>query len=411
MAKKRRKDQAFQHKRLAQTITPSKVFSDPRIGLSSFGLHREIGVKPKIHAQIRADDTWVSGLTSVNLPMFGGGSLFSVTPVLESKRKSIFVHTSTTDWHGTPTCPLSYVLLAPMDLTASDQLWTKSTMDRHDFLDHRVADIIGWVSSISVGPGDDTQPVVVTYNDSLEDENLCISKIGPDADHGWSSSKLGGPETTLWTSEIDPSGQFVAIGGSDQLCTIALETARFANRDLQAAECRSLTWFSRSVVAASMRKSVMLWDTRVSERSERFKHSDTITGVENVPNSAGNQLVVASNRKLTLYDVRMAGRSAMEGNDGILSLPTYHEGLKAVYDVNDRGLVACSVKRGTAHSIEVSSLRTGMVIKMLELDEVSRQRLPTQVAWREDERGAEFLQACAGSSLHKWSWHTYLSEG
>ena len=96
----------------------------------------------------------------------------------------------------------------------------------------------------------------------------------------------------------------------------------------------------------------------------------------------------------------------MLGTKSVLDFSILHEGPQLIFDVNDRDLVAFGHKEGRRDEVRILSLRAGQLLKTLEAPEAARKKRPTQLVWREDERGVEFLQACIGERIGRWCWNS-----
>ena len=90
----------------------------------------------------------------------------------------------------------------------------------------------------------------------------------------------------------------------------------------------------------------------------------------------------------------------------VLDFSILHEGPQLIFDVNDRDLVAFGHKEGRRDEVRILSLRTGQLLKTLETPEATKMKRPTQLTWREDDRGVEFLQACIGEKIGRWCWNS-----
>ena len=90
----------------------------------------------------------------------------------------------------------------------------------------------------------------------------------------------------------------------------------------------------------------------------------------------------------------------------VLDFSILHEGPQLIFDVNDRDLVALGHKEGRKDEVRILSLRNGQLLKTLETPEATKMKRPTQLTWREDDRGVEFLQACIGEKIGRWCWNS-----
>jgi hypothetical protein len=125
--------------------------------------------------------------------------------------------------------------------------------------------------------------------------------------------------------------------------------------------------------------------------------------VRSVPSSSGTQLLLSTNHGLSLHDTRMTPAPFSKLSRPMLHFPIIHEEPQLVFDISARDLVAVSTKNGRRDEVRILSLRTGREVRTLQLPDGVRKR-PTQLAWREDERGVEFLQTCIGERIGKWCW-------
>lgn len=96
----------------------------------------------------------------------------------------------------------------------------------------------------------------------------------------------------------------------------------------------------------------------------------------------------------------------MLGTKSVLDFSILHEGPQLIFDVNERDLVAFGHKEGRRDEVRILSLRTGQLLKTLEAPEAVTKKRPTQLVWREDDRGVEFLQACMGNRIGRWCWNS-----
>ena len=253
--------------------------------------------------------------------------------------------------------------------------------------------------STSVWPANDPQKILVCAGSGLQ--NAYISSLRHDdlVPQPPVFLSLGTEETTLWDSAIAPTGSTAAISASDAVRHISLSGDVLSTLK-RSADSRSLSWLNTTTIAAGASKTVLLWDTRAQGSTPRFSSPHTITGVQTVPSSSGTQLLVSTNYGLSLHDTRS---STSKSSKPLLHFPLTHEGPQLVFDVSKRDLVAVSAKNGARDEIRVLSLRTGREVRTLPLPKEVVKR-PTQLAWREDERGVEFLQACIGERIGRWCW-------
>lgn len=279
---------------------------------------------------------------------------------------------------------------------SSRERWPKAP-DESSF-DHYTA-FPDRVMSTSVWPAQDPQKVLACTSGGVE--NVFIGTIADEDRLSRPEIKLsiGNDETTLWDSAISCTGETAAIGGSDRIIHISMEGQILA-RLPKAAYSRSVSWLNTSTIAASSGKELLLWDTRTHGSSSRFNCRSAITGVRTVPSSNGNQLLLSTNQSISLQDTRMLGSKS------VLDFSILHEGPQLIFDVNDRDLVALDHKEGRRDEVRILSLRTGQLLKTLEAPEAASKKRPTQLLWREDDRGVEFLQACIGERIGRWCWNS-----
>jgi hypothetical protein len=168
-------------------------------------------------------------------------------------------------------------------------------------------------------------------------------------------------------------------------------------------ESRAIDWLNPTTIVASTAKNVMLWDIRAGGAAQRFSHPGMVTALKTVPGTAGNQILVSSNHKLSLYDVRMPSKYPERS---LLSFPILHESTQLPLAISEQHLVAAATKQGARNIVQLFSLRTGREVRTLEPPEPLKDgsRAPSQLAWHDDDRGMEYLQTCVGDRIVKWSW-------
>ena len=293
----------------------------------------------------------------------------------------------------------SFLLSVPGDTShSSRERWPKALADSladFDYYTHFPSRAM----STSVWPVRDPEKVLVCSSGGFE--NVFIGTVADENRLPRPEIKLsiGNDETTLWDSAISFTGESAVIGGSDRIIHLSME-GRILARLPGAAYSRSVSWLNAGTIAASSGKELLLWDTRTRGSSSRFSCRSAITGVRTVPSSNANQLLLSTNQNILLQDTRMLRSKPL------LDFSILHEGPQLVFDVNHRDLVAFSHKEGRRNEVRILSLRTGQLLKTLETREAVTKKRPTQLTWREDERGVEFLQACIGERIGRWCWNS-----
>lgn len=385
VAKKRKVEQRDQKKRQAQTIKRSRLLSVPEY--AGVGLHRETGVRSLTVDRAHADEAFVSQLRYEDV-YTARGTVLSAHP-LPSSSQTLLTQVGGQD--------SSYIFSTEGDIShSSRERWPKALDDSS--LVHYTA-FPGLAMSTSVWPAQDPQKLLACTSGGFE--NVFIGSLAHEDRVSSPEIKLsiGNDETTLWDSAISSTGESAAIAGSDRIIHLSME-GRILARLPGAAYSRSVSWLNSGTIAASSGKELLLWDTRTRGSSRRFSCRSAITGVRTVPSSGGNQLLLSTNQNVSLQDTRML-RSKPVLEFGIL-----HEGPQLIFDVNDRDLVALGHKEGRRDEVRILSLRTGQLLKTLEAPDAAKKKRPTQLIWREDERGVEFLQACIGERIGRWCWNS-----
>jgi len=385
VAKKRKIEQRDQKKRQAQTIKRSRLLSIPEY--AGVGLHRETGVRSLTVDRAHADEAFVSQLRYEDV-YIAHGTVLSAHPIPSSS------HTLLTQVGGRDG---SYIFSTDGDIShSSRERWPKALDDAS--LVHYTA-FSSLAMSTSIWPPHDPQKLLACTSGGFE--NVFISSIVHEDRMTRPEIKLsiGNDETTLWDSAISSTGETAAIGGSDRIIHISME-GHIISRLRKATHSRSVSWLNASTIAASSGEKLLLWDTRTRDSSSRFSCKSAITGVRTVPSSNGNQLLLSTNQNISLQDTRML-HSKPVFDFGIL-----HEGPQLVFDMNDRDLVAFSHKEGRRDEVRILSLRTAQLLKTLNAPEAAQQKRPTQLTWKEDDRGVEFLQACLGERIGRWCWNS-----
>ncbi|KAM0711209.1 hypothetical protein Q7P35_001948 [Cladosporium inversicolor] len=387
VAKKRKIEQRNQKKRQAQTIKRSRLLSIPEY--AGVGLHRETGVRSLTVDRAHADEAFVSQLRYEDVYALQGGNALSAHSLATSSHTLITQESRIGN---------SYLFAVGGDINHSSRdRWPKQPDGSTPF--YHYASFPSLVMSTSVWPAQGPQKVLACTSGGVD--NVFIGPIADEDQLSRPNIKLsiGNDETTLWDSAISSTGETAAIGGSDRIIHLSME-GRILARLPKAAYSRSVSWLNASTIAASSGEKLLLWDTRNRDSSSRFSCRSAITGVRTVPSSNGNQLLLSTNQNISLQDTRMLRSKP------VLDFSILHEGPQLVFDVNDRDLVAFGHKEGRRDEVHILSLRTGQLLKTLEAPEAAAKKRPTQLAWREDDRGVEFLQACIGERIGRWCWNS-----
>lgn len=399
MAKKRKVEQRDQKKRQAQTIKRSRLLSIPEY--AGIGLHRETGVRSLPVDRAHADEAFVSQLRYEDV-YTAHGTVLSAHALPSSS------HTLLTQVGGQDR---SYIISTGGDISHSSRgKWPKRLIDS-ELMQYTAFPSLAM--STSVWPARDPQKVLACTSGGSE--NVFIGSLAHEDRVSRPDIKLsiGNDETTLWDSAISSTGETAAIGGSDRIIHLSME-GRVLARLPGAAYSRSVSWLNPNTIAASSGKEVLLWDTRTRDSASRFICRSVVTGVQTVPSSGGKQLLLSTNQSLALHDTRMKRADSKLGPNStpvpdfkpVLDFGILHEGPQLIFDVNDRDLVALSHREGMRDEVRILSLRTGQLLRKLDLSQVARKKRPTQLVWREDERGVEFLQACIGEKVGNWCWNS-----
>ncbi|KAK6414580.1 hypothetical protein LTR95_017705 [Oleoguttula sp. CCFEE 5521] len=385
--KKRKLGHQFRTKQAAQTIQRSKILSNATYGGR---LAREVGTGP---CQASADETHISHLTrqdvQIQVP-----SLFAVHPMHNGTYAALGYGSSVALYES------------PWNITGRlDPVWRKPRVSPGP-LETGLWSFLGAqrITSTSAWPARDPKLVVFltdhardnVYVEATQSHAAArISTINPEGD-------------PLWQCVINPfNPASIAIAASRSVTNLPCMEHDQGESLTDLAETRSLDWLDASTIAAGTGKTVLLWDTRTSDnKRDRFSHGAQITALQTVPRSGGTQILVASNRRISLYDTRV--RANKPGN-ALLSVPMLHENTKLTLSISPRGLVAAATKVGADNKVQLFSLRTGRELTALDLPG-HRAAQVTQLAWREDDVGAEYLQACVGNRLVKWGWEDPAEE-
>jgi hypothetical protein len=383
VAKKRKVEQRDQKKRQAQTIKRSRLLSIPEY--AGVGLHREIGIRSLTVDRAHADEAFVSQLRYEDI-YTTPGTVLSAHP-LPSSSQTLLTQAGAHD--------RSFLFSVFGDAShSSRERWPKA-LDTADYYTHFPC----LAMSTSVWPVKDPEKVLVCSSGGNENVFIGMISSADRLSRPEIMLSIGNDETTLWDSAISSTGESAVLGGSDRIIHLSMG-GRILARLPGAAYSRSVSWLNASTIAASSGKELLLWDTRTHGSSSRFSCRSAITGVRPVPSSNGNQLLLSTNQNVSLQDTRMLRSKPL------LDFSILHEGSQLVFDVSHRDLVAFSHKEGRRDEVRILSLRTGQLLKTLEAPEAATRKRPTQLTWREDERGVEFLQACIGERIGRWCWNS-----
>ncbi|OQN95955.1 hypothetical protein B0A48_17898 [Cryoendolithus antarcticus] len=386
--KKRKLDHHFRTKQAAQTIQRSKILSNATYGGR---LARELGTGP---CQTNADESHVSHLTRQDVKV-QAPSLFAVHPTRNGATAALGFGSNVALYES------PWNVSARLDPTS---IWLSSRVSPGP-LDTDLWSFLGAqrIVSTSVWPARD--PKILAFLTDNSRDNVYV-----EAPHTAAQLRTVSLEgDPLWQCVINPfdpvSMAIAATRGVTHLPCLDHDDHGESLSDL--AETRSVDWLDATTIAAGTGRSVLLWDTRSSDnKRDRFNHGAQITALQTVPRSGGTQIMVASNRRISLYDTRF--RPNGTGN-ALLSFPMLHENTTLTLSISPRGLVAAATKIGADHKVQLFSLRTGRELKALHLPG-HRAAQVTQIAWREDDVGAEYLQACVGNRLVKWGWEDPAEE-
>ncbi|KAM0690794.1 hypothetical protein Q7P36_009563 [Cladosporium allicinum] len=391
VAKRRKLEQRHEKKRQAQTIKRSRLLSIPEY--AGVGLHREIGGRSSALDGVHADDAFISQLQYQDIFVSGLAMPIVSAHTCPSINSTILTRTD-------PAGSYIYTISGNTSHSSATQWSDKKERDRAN--GHSYASFSGLALSTSVWPAHEPQRLLACGSGS--NSNLVISSVAtPDSapEPGY-AFLIGNDETTLWDSAISSAGDTAAIAGSDRVIHLSMD-GLILDTLPGVGNSRSLSWLTPTTVAASSGKTALLWDTRARGSSSRFSCQHTITGVRSVPSSSGTQLLLSTNFGLSLHDTRMQSAPSSRHSKPLLHFPIVHEEPQLVFDVSARDLVAVSQKNGRRDEVRILSLRTGREVRTLQLPPEERKR-PTQLVWRQDERGVEFLQACIGERIGKWCW-------
>ncbi|KAM0713512.1 hypothetical protein Q7P37_010474 [Cladosporium fusiforme] len=396
VAKKRKVEQRAEKKRQAQTIKRSKLLAFPEY--AGIGIGREVGSRPHAIDRIQADEAFVSQLQYED-QFFARGTVLSAH-ALPSANQTLFTSTGMG-----PSYEASFIDTCTGVIGRNFQPQNR-----------RLTSIVAFssrVMSTSVWPAHDPHTLLACASGGSD--NVYIGGLG-NQDEGLHRPSvflsLGDNETTLWDSAISPTGETAAIAASDRVRHISTD-GRVLSNLRKSASSRAVSWLNPTTIAASSAKTVLLWDTRAKGSSPRFSSPHTITGLRTVPSSSGTQLLISTNHGLSLHDTRMPATSTARTANSktntnpstpLLHFPLLHEGPQLTFTINARSLIAFSAQNGAKSEIRLASLRTGRVMRTLQAPKDAAKR-PTQLAWQEDERGVEFLQACMGERVGRWSWN------
>lgn len=413
VAKKRKVEQRAEKKRQAQTIQRSKLLAFPEY--AGIGLGREVGSRPHAINRIQADEAFVSQLRFKNL-LSSRHQVLSAHPMPSCDATLITELSPSRDAQTTSESSDIYTLSS---VIGRDSQMVETRHCRRD----SVALFSARVNSTSVWPPEDPHTLLACASGGPN--NVQVGPIGTDQDFRPSVLLTIGDDetTTVWDSAIAPTGESGLIAASDRVRHISLDGRILSNLH-KSSNSRAASWLNPTIIAASSGKRVLLWDTRAQGSSPRFQSAHNVTGILPVPSSAGTQLLVSTNHGLSLHDTRT---STSRASKPLLHFPFVHEGPQLVFDVNARGLVAFDATCRANVEVRVASLHTGREVRTLVPGpdgETLKMRAraherpsmavksrvppgvkrPTQLVWREDERGVESLQACLGYGVGVWGW-------
>ena len=387
VAKKQRVAQRQQNVRRRQTVQRSAVLNAPTTG--GIGLLREMGVSSTNEMVSTRDTMFVSQLNSSSTTVHGppsnnGTTVFRYCPLPEIDHMLLscshtprisFLHMVKWDFDNDPRC------------VAADE---------------------GSSSIFRVNLGDRPMSLTTFRHSSLHRTGIVATSLNadcfiaslldtesPEIDSCMFLNLDSNRDATLWDCAISGNQQRAAVGLSNKVIQVDLLTAHIISQLSVKHDAYSLDYLSEATLAFTSDKTVRLWDTRAQGTSSRFRHQARVTGIR-AENE--HQLLISSNKLLSLYDVRMAKRAGNHHDDPVVSMPILHEGPQLIFDSNKAGLVAAA----TIDGIGVYSLRTGGVVKSLQLP--SNKMLVTQVSWHEDRKGVPMLRAAQGDRVLKWSW-------
>lgn len=392
-AQKRKRELRFEERRKMQTIRRSRISDGSGSALVGFGLSRELGVRDAAAADVAMASHLVASTTRVeplrpDVWVHGAPSIieaFSVPDRNGTLLVSSGASTSGFNLVADPDPPW------PAKWNASETLFTMP--------------VDASVRASSVWPAQEPRLLIACATvPGCTEDRLCALRFPPDHSSGRARMpKLvilhikGGPE--FWDTAISADGK-LALAGSDGLIHLppphhGLFPVNHLSLD---AECHALDWLTPDTLAGGAGRSVVLWDTRTSGSRARFEHPGRITGVAAAGGGSGAQLLVSGNRGLTLYDARMlsGGRDRYP-----VRFPLLHEGPRLSIGADGPGHLVAAASHG---AVKVFSLPLGREVRALELPAGTAAPFPSQVAWREDARGAPYLLACLGDRIARWSW-------
>lgn len=216
---------------------------------------------------------------------------------------------------------------------------------------------------------------------------------------------VGDSTATVWDCKVSPSSERVAFASTNGAVVyttgnLAGDVELFSSPNTEAFAC---DWLDSSTLAVGTRTKhrknkvhgVHLWDVRTGGSVERFIRNERIVAIQN-PNDSGNNLIVASNYKIDLYDTRMISEKLKDRP--LLSLD--HKSGSTRLHLSTRGTLVAAMDQ--YNKIQVYSLATG---KHLRTFGSTRPGLLQSPRWQQDVRGALYLQACAKNTIRQWAWN------
>ncbi|KAK3706493.1 hypothetical protein LTR37_012703 [Vermiconidia calcicola] len=233
---------------------------------------------------------------------------------------------------------------------------------------------------------------------------------------------LGREDTRLMGSSVHPVTGGAAILGTSGVYIVdtdvdanVISQFPLENED----HTPGIAWLDMNTVAFNSgtpshtgKHSVTLWDIRTEHgTSTRFECPHRITGVKNPrANLAdtlrdGHQLLVATNKRLNLFDTRMP--RFRSSDVPLVSLPHVHQGPELQCASNGLGLVA-AVDRDNV--VQVYSTRSGKSIGPLAMSESTQGNWEDRLLhlkrlmWYDDDTNGSTLQACSGNGVVRWTW-------
>ncbi|KAK3690810.1 hypothetical protein LTR37_018938 [Vermiconidia calcicola] len=232
---------------------------------------------------------------------------------------------------------------------------------------------------------------------------------------------FGHNDNHLTSSSVHPVTGKAAILGTSGVCITTTDADLYVTSSFPLENedhTPGIAWLDVNTVAFNSgtpsdtgKHSVTLWDVRTRHgTSTRFERPCRITGVANPSANLSDtlrnshQLLVATNKRLNLFDTRMPRFKS--GDDyPLISLPHVHQGPELQYASNGLDLVA-AVDRDNI--VQVYSTRSGKSVGPLAMSESKqgkREDHPIKrLMWYEDDTSGSILQACSGNAVVRWTW-------